>query len=227
MPNPASELAADAFHRLIDTVEQPDLPTAVRTIAAISAQTTAESATDHAALSATTLLDALVLLRWAQAELAALEPALITAARSAGTSWQALAPALGVASRQAAERRYLRLIPATAEQNGSTSDARVRAERDRRAGVRAVAQWAHDNTADLRQLAGQITSLTDLDATADNDLARLHQALADPDAADLPTLLAEAQRHLDQHPDLAARIDTVAALTDRIRRDSHQRRSGN
>jgi hypothetical protein len=39
-------------------------------------------------------------------------------------SWQALAPALGVASRQAAERRYLRLIPAITDQPGSTRDGR-------------------------------------------------------------------------------------------------------
>jgi len=48
------------------------------------------------------LIDALLLLRWAQDELAALEPELIAAARAMGASWQQLAPALGVASRQAA-----------------------------------------------------------------------------------------------------------------------------
>jgi hypothetical protein len=48
--------------------------------------------------------------------------------------------------------------------------------------------------------------LTDLDPTADADIARLLQALADDDAADLPTLPAGAHRHLDRHPDLAARI---------------------
>jgi hypothetical protein len=224
MSEPARDQAAAAFHRLTGSAEQPDLPTAVRALAAIGAQTTGEAAGARPGPRATALLDALALLRWAQGELSALEPALITAARGAGASWQALAPALGVASRQAAERRYLRLIPATAEQSGSTRDQRVRAVRGRRAAVRAVAQWANDNTADLRQLAGQVTALTDLGPTAHADIARLHRALADDDAADLPTLLADAHRHLDQHPDLAARIDTVTAHADRIRRDSDQRR---
>ena len=44
------------------------------------------------------LLDALVLLRWVRAEVAAAEPRLITAARRAGVSWQALAPALVAAA---------------------------------------------------------------------------------------------------------------------------------
>jgi hypothetical protein len=212
--------AETAYHRLIDRTGQLDLASGVKVVAATAASQSA--APDEARL-----LDALVLLRWAQAELAALEPALIAAARTAGASWQTLAPALGVSSRQAAERRYLRLVPATADQRGSTRDERVRAERDRRAGARAVARWAHDNTADLRQLAGQITALTDLGATADADLARLHRALADPDATDLPALLADAQRHLDRHPDLAARIDAVTAHTDRVRHDSRRRRAAN
>ncbi len=58
---------------------------------------------------ATHMLDGLALLRQIRTELAAWEPELITAARRAGASWTQLAPALGVASRQAAERRYLRL----------------------------------------------------------------------------------------------------------------------
>jgi hypothetical protein len=127
-----------------------------RAVAAVLATARNRSAT------ATDLLGALVLLRRVQNELAAVEPALIRAAREAGVSWQELAPALGVASRQAAERRYLRLVPAAAGDPDSTRDGRVRAERDRRAGHRAVAQWANDNTADLRRLAGQVTALTDL-----------------------------------------------------------------
>src|SRR6185503_8802608 len=131
------------------------------------------------------LLDALVLLRWAQTELAGLEPVLIAAARAAGISWQALAPALGVASRQAAERRYLRSASAPTDKPGATRDDRVQAERDRRAAHRAVARWANDNTADLRRLAGQITALTDLGEAATDDLAQLHQALGDTDATAL------------------------------------------
>jgi hypothetical protein len=222
MSKPGQAAATDAFHRLTGGPRQPDLPTTMRLLATITART----ASGPAAADDSTLLAALVLLRWAQAELTELEPALITAARAAGASWQDLAPALGVASRQAAERRYLRSIPATAEQNGSTRDERVRAERDRRAAARAVAPWADDNTADLRQLAGQITALNDLDATADADITRMHRALADPDATGLPALLADTHRHLDRHPDLAARIDAVTAHTDRIRQDNDQRRAG-
>jgi hypothetical protein len=177
------------------------------------------------AAGASDLLDALVLLRWVQTELAATEPALITAARGAGVSWQELAPALGVASRQAAERRYLRMTPATADRPG-TRDGRVRAERDRRAGQRAVDRWANDNTADLRRLAGQVTALTDLGDGATPDVARLHRALADADASALPELLANAQRHLEAHPALAGDIDEVRDTTDRVRRETQRKRNG-
>jgi len=101
--------------------------------------------------------------------------------------------------------------------------AAMQAERDRRAAHRAVAQWANDNTADLRRLAGQITALTDLDAAAGTALARLHQALGDPDASALPALPAATHHHLPRHPDLAAQVDTVIAHTDQIRRQPPRR----
>jgi hypothetical protein len=197
-----------------------DLAVVTAAIAA-TAHAVQQPSTDSAAIKPTELLDALVLLRWAQTELAGLEPTLIAAARAAGLSWQALAPALGVASRQAAERRYLRSAAAATDQPGDTRDTRdtrVQAERDRRAGHRAVAQWANDNTADLRRLAGQITALTDLDEAATAALARLHQALGDPDASALPTLLAAIHHHLPEHPDLASQVDTVTAHADQIMR---------
>jgi hypothetical protein len=189
-------------------------------VAALSA--TAAKAGQHTAASPAEFLDALVLLRRTQSELAGFEPTLIAAARAAGVSWQVLATALGVASRQAAERRYLRSTAAPTDQPGATRDARVQAERDRRAGHRAVTRWANDNTADLRRLAGQITALTDLDDEAVGALARLHDALGDPDAAALPALLAETQRHLHDHPGLTEQIDTVTARTDQIRQHHHQ-----
>src|SRR4051812_41152100 len=105
---------------------------------------------------------ALAALRSVREQLGAWEPELIAAARAGGASWASLAPALGVASRQAAERRFLRLRPsATGELTG---EGRVDAERDRRAGDRAVADWARRNAAVLRQLAGQVSALDDLDA---------------------------------------------------------------
>jgi hypothetical protein len=198
---------------------------AVAAALAATAATVGQNAPGDTTVSPAELLDALVLLRRAQTELADLEPILIAAARAAGVSWQALAPALGVASRQAAERRYLRSAAAPTEQPAATRDARVQAERDRRAENRAVTRWANDNTADLRQLAGQITALTDLDAAAGDALARLHDALGNPDASALPALLAATQPHLHQHPGLTDQIDTVTAHTDQIRQH-HPRRPG-
>jgi hypothetical protein len=120
-----------------------------------------------AAASAATLLDTLELLHWLQRQLAATEPILIDAARKAGVSWQDLAPALGVASRQAAERRYLRLLPARADQAGTTRDERVREVRDKRASERAVAQRAEDLLGEARPqldrhpvLAEQVDAVT-------------------------------------------------------------------
>jgi hypothetical protein len=182
------------------------------------------AAADDPTAGSADLLDALVVLRWAQAELAAVEPVLINAARRVGVSWQDLAPALGVASRQAAERRYLRLVPPGVGEQGTTREDRVRAERDRRAGWRAVAEWANDNTADLRRLAGQVAALSDLGDGAAADLSRLHRALADADATALPALLAGTHRHLGTHPDLARQIDTVRASTDRVRRRTQRQR---
>jgi len=197
-----------------------DLPAAVRAIVAIAAEPAgATGLVDTAAL-----LEALVLLRHVQDRLAATEPALIAAARQAGVSWQALAPALGVASRQAAERRYLRTAPIAGQGRDSTREGRVRAERDQRAGARAVARWVNDNTADLRRLAGQVTGLEDLPSAAANDLSRLHRALADPDATALPTLLAAVRRHLGHHPALAGQIDRMTASTDDVLRHTQRSR---
>jgi len=202
----------------------PDADASPRDLAEITAALAAVArAVEHdTPVSPAELLDALVQLRWAQAALAGIEPTLVAAARAAGVSWQALAPALGVASRQAAERRYLRSTSAPTGEPGATRDARVQAERDRRAGHRAVARWANDNAADLRRLAGQVTALTDLDAAAGDDLHRLHEALGDEDAAALPALLAAAHPHLPRHPELADQIDTVTANTDRIRRQKRR-----
>ncbi|WP_249998335.1 hypothetical protein [Actinoplanes sp. M2I2] len=183
-----------------------------------------QAATDDPPISPAHLLDSLVLLRWAQSELAAVEPVLIAAARAAGVSWQSLAPALGVASRQAAERRYLRSTSADPDRPDATRDARVQAERDRRAAHRAVTRWANDHTADLRRLAGQVTALTDLGGAATETLGRLHDALGDADAAALPGLLAEAQPHLPRHPELAAQIDAVTERAAEIRRRPARRR---
>ena len=121
------------------TAVSQDLATVTAALTAM-ADAVQQPTTNTTAVTPAALLDALVLLRWAQNELAALEPTLIAAARAAGTSWQALAPALGVASRQAAERRYLRSTAATTNQPNDTRDNRVQAEPDRRATHRAITQ---------------------------------------------------------------------------------------
>jgi hypothetical protein len=101
-----------ALHRLTgDHCSPLHLVAAAAVVAA-----TAARGTDSPGAPTGDVLDALVMLHWMQAELSAVEPALIAAARTAGASWQDLAPALGVASRQAAERRYLRLTPASSDQ---------------------------------------------------------------------------------------------------------------
>src|SRR5690349_16864857 len=63
-------------------------------------------------------LAVLLLLREAREQLAEWEPGLIEAAREAGASWADLAHPLGVSSRQAAERRYLRVRPGTPGSTG-------------------------------------------------------------------------------------------------------------
>ncbi|MFF3216915.1 HSP18 transcriptional regulator [Streptomyces sp. NPDC002886] len=168
-------------------------------------------------------LAALVMLREIRETLAGWESGLIETARGQGASWADLAGPLGVASRQAAERRYLRLRPGTA---GSTGDQRVQATRTTRAADRTVTAWARDNAADLRRLAGQITSLTGLPASADSAVDNLNMALADNDAARLVRPLADTRPHLrSQDADLAERIDTLTRHTAQLRQNTHDQRS--
>ncbi|MDQ0585579.1 type III effector protein [Streptomyces rishiriensis] len=208
---PASFLAAAALNTIRDALhtaqtswdgEQP-----------APAQTSSEQA-----------LAALLLLREVRDQLAEWEPGLIEEAREAGSSWADLAHPLGVSSRQAAERRYLRVRPGTP---GSTGEQRVQATRDRRAADRTVTAWARDNAADLRRLAGQITALTDLPAAARTPLVELTAALADNDAAALVGPLTVTHPYLTPgHPELAALVHDVARHTDRLRRDSGDQRRG-
>ncbi|MEU2548472.1 type III effector protein [Streptomyces roseolus] len=152
-------------------------------------------------------LASLMLLRQVREQLAGWETGLIETARDAGASWADLADPLGVASRQAAERRYLRGRPGPA---GTTGEQRVTATRQARAAERTTATWARANAADLRRLAGQITALTDLPPAARRPLGELHAALAHDDPADLIAPLTAARPHLTAaHPDLAARLDTL------------------
>ncbi|MFF8690858.1 type III effector protein [Streptomyces sp. NPDC015144] len=153
-------------------------------------------------------LASLSLLRQVREQLAGWETGLIETARDAGASWADLAHPLGVASRQAAERRYLRGRPGPA---GTTGEQRVLATRQARAADRSTAAWARSNAAALRRLAGQITALTDLPTVARLPISQLHAALAHDDPAELISPLHASRPHLAAaHPDLAAQLDTLA-----------------
>lgn len=66
-------------------------------------------------------LATLLLRRQVREQLADWESGLIETAREAGASWADLAEPLGVASRQAAERHYLRLRPGAAGATGNSA----------------------------------------------------------------------------------------------------------
>ncbi|MFF4037203.1 type III effector protein [Streptomyces sp. NPDC001816] len=192
--SPASFLAAEAALRAIDG--------ALRAARHEAPDTAGDGPAPQQALASLLLLR-----RQVREQLAGWETGLIETAREAGASWADLAHPLGVASRQAAERRYLRGRPGPA---GPTGEQRVQATRERRAAERTTAVWARRNAADLRRLAGQITALTDLPAAAHTPLSRLHEALAHDDPSTLLHPLAETRPHLARtHPDLAARLDTL------------------
>ncbi|AZM89914.1 MULTISPECIES: HSP18 transcriptional regulator [Streptomyces] len=167
-------------------------------------------------------LAALLMLREVREQLGGWETGLIETARSEGASWADLAGPLGVASRQAAERRYLRLRPGKA---GSTGEERVQATRDARAADRSVDAWARDNAADLRRLAGQVTALTGLADDAERAIGDLNQALAHNDTARLVGPLAGTRAHLrPEDAELAERIDAMTRHADRLRRDTRGQR---
>jgi len=95
----------------------------------------------------------------------------------------------------------------------------------RQAGDKAVADWARDNAAGLRQPACQIGALTDLGEHADSDLAALHRALARDDAADLLGPPAGTRGHLAaSHPGLAEQVGAVGADIAEVRAASDRGR---
>ncbi|GGN95068.1 hypothetical protein GCM10010112_84960 [Actinoplanes lobatus] len=200
-------------------------------LAATSSRPTAPTGPEPTATSGQAALSALIALRHLRDRLDICEPQLIATARAAGAAWAELAPAMGVTSRQAAERRYLRIRRSEQDDATATADQRVAAERDRRAGARAVTGWARTNGAGLRQLAGQITALTDLGPDAQASLDRLHHALGDSDPAALLPLLSDTHAYLQsRHAPLAGRVASVTDDADQIRRVTqrgreHQRRA--
>jgi hypothetical protein len=172
------------------------------------------------------LVDAMVRLRQLRDELARWEPALIGAARERGLTWTEIAPALGLASRQAAERRYLRLNPQAADTTTTTREDRVQAARDRRSGDRAVAAWARRNAADLRRLAGRIADLDGIGQSARKRIESIRVALGADDAADLVGPLSAVGPSLrGSHPALADQISAIDQTADEIRSADRDRRS--
>ncbi|MGW2255645.1 hypothetical protein ACWCXH_36615 [Kitasatospora sp. NPDC001660] len=170
-------------------------------------------------------LAALVLLRELRSELAGWEAGLVESAREAGATWADLARPMGVASRQAAENRYLRLKPAGGKPQAGTGAERVKAVRDRRAADRTVTAWARDNAAELRVLAAQITT-TALTPGARPAQAALTAALGATDPADLIEPLAAIRPHLGTgQGDLATRLDALTHHTTQLRDDSDRRRA--
>ena len=169
------------------------------------------------------VVDALAALHQLRDRLVAWEPRLIETARGQGVSWARLAPALGVATRQAAERRYLRLRPA--EDQGLNREQRVRAARDERAGDRAVAAWARENAAELRQIAGQVSALTGLSTRGRRGARNLADSLTEDDPVSLLEPLADMHDHLvEEHERLAERVDAVDRRVRRVRRETQDRR---
>jgi hypothetical protein len=205
----------------------PEVRTATDAAAAFALVSTvvAGAAADGPAPDRADLLAALTALRELRDELASWEPPLIAAARAAGVSWAELAPALGVGSRQAAERRFLRLQPSGAADQ-RTGEERVRDERDRRAGDRAVADWARRNSGTLRRLAGRISALEGLPAAAQRRVDVVQDALGADDASSLLHPLAAAGSHLSgAHAELAEQVRSVTDQLDRVRRDAHSQRA--
>ncbi|WP_327364172.1 MULTISPECIES: HSP18 transcriptional regulator [unclassified Streptomyces] len=216
-PEPIAPVPFPVAAAALETIEQA-LKGAQQSFAGMPTTETAPAADSgpHPALAA------LLTLREVREQLAGWESGLIEAARGAGASWADLAGPLGVASRQAAERRYLRLRPGAA---GSTGEQRVQATRGMRAADRTVTAWARDNAADLRRLAGQITALTSLPDTADGAIGDLNLALADNDAARLVRPLTDTRDHLrPENAELAERIDALTRHTDQLRQDTHDQR---
>ncbi|MFD8144559.1 HSP18 transcriptional regulator [Streptomyces sp. NPDC059708] len=211
--SPVTFLAAAAA---LETIDQA-VKDARQAPASTPAEASEPGAGPHPALAA------LLMLREVREQLAGWETGLIETARGEGASWADLAGPLGVASRQAAERRYLRLRPGKA---GSTGEERVQATRDTRAADRSVDAWARDNAADLRRLAGQITALTGLAAGAEGAIGDLNEALAHNDTARLVRPLTDTRAHLrPEDAELAERLDAMTRHADQLRQDTRDRRS--
>ena len=201
---PASFFAAAAALNTIDE--------AVRTARTPQAR----NASAGAGASAEEALAALLMLRELRDQLAGWETGLIETARAAGASWADLAHPFGVASRQAAERRYLRGTPRNSRHHrrtartGHPQPARRRPHRQR-LGPRPTPPNCANSP------ARSPPSPTSRPAPG-------HPWPGSPTPSPTTTLplliapLTDARPHLEaNHPDLAARIDTITHHTNQLR----------
>jgi hypothetical protein len=156
-------------------------------------------------------------------QLDAWEPILIASARARGVSWARLAPVLGVTSRQAAERRYLRMRPS--QDADLTKEQRVQAARDERAGDRAVAAWAREHAGELRQIAGQVSALQGLRGSARTRARALAGELTQDDPTSLLEPLTEMRGDLvEDHAHLAEQVDAVGRRVVALREETQRQR---
>lgn len=160
-------------------------------------------------LSPTDLLAALLVLRKLRDDFTVAEGHLIEAARKKDVTWARIAPALEVKSRQAAERRYLRLCGNAHDANpGRTQRERVENERDSRAGQRAKRQWVEDHAAEVRALALRLAAVADRQGRTGLGRAiergDVHAMFAETGNATLPAAVC-----LDGHQEL---VDAITEL---------------
>ncbi|MGP4085573.1 hypothetical protein ACTWQJ_13360 [Streptomyces sp. KR55] len=161
----------------------------------------------------TDLLAALLVQRVLRDKLQMDEPRLIAAARRKNVTWQRLAPALEMRSRQSAERRYLQLRRDLDSIVGHslTQSERVEAARTQR-DRRAEQRWASDHAAEIVTLARRLAAVPGLQQRADscpkvtraNQVAVLHARRAgepdpDPVRTAWPARLVEAVAAEEAH----------------------------
>ncbi|MBT1187242.1 hypothetical protein HET69_25400 [Streptomyces sp. CJ_13] len=138
----------------------------------------------------TDILAALLVIRALREKLDADELALMTLARTKRITWARMATALGMKSRQSAERRHLQLTKARPRPDGTvdtrTQNDRVEAHREQRR-RKAELDWALNNAQAIGSLATRLGGLSDLQQRADGSReARLMAAISVPTKASSP-----------------------------------------
>ncbi|MFD5342288.1 hypothetical protein ACFWJY_00580 [Streptomyces anulatus] len=179
------------------------------------------------------VLAALSQLDEARQRLDTMELKLIRAARARSASWQKLADALGLATRQSAETRALRLERASQSYRGRD----VASQRLDKARERVEQAWCEENAERIREAAGRFYDTSgawDLQNVNKIDIRgtvhRIGELLAtDGSPVRLASLLASVRYHLDPYEGEAPKptgkrsADAAQALTDIV--ELHAERS--